>query len=49
MGRHPVEVSFNILHMYRLFALELVVVEGPSGKHVAATWNVRREPSQHLL
>ena len=27
MGRHPVAVSFNILHMYGLFALELVVGE----------------------
>ena len=28
MGRHPVAVSFNILHMYGLFALDLVVGEG---------------------
>ena len=28
MGRHPVAVSFNILHMYELFALDLVVGEG---------------------
>jgi len=28
MGRHPVAESFNILHMYGLFALDLVVGEG---------------------
>jgi len=28
MGRHPVAVSFNILHKYGLFALDLVVGEG---------------------
>jgi len=28
MGSHPVAVSFNILHVYGLFALDLVVGEG---------------------
>jgi len=28
VGRHPVSVSFNILHMHGLFALDLVEREG---------------------
>ena len=33
--------SLNMLHMYGLFALNLVVRRGLHGKHVAATWNIK--------
>ena len=43
MGRHPVAVVINTLHMYGLFALDLVVGRGGRlhGKHVAASWNIK--------
>jgi len=41
MGRHPVAVSFNILHMYGIFALDLVVGEGATRE--ACSGNLERK------
>ena len=49
MGRHPVAVVINILHMYGLFALDLVVGRGATQEACSGILEHKREPSQHLL
>ena len=41
--------AFNILHMYGLFALNLVVGRGATREACSGNLEHKREPSQHLL
>ena len=41
--------SFNMLHMYGLFALNLVVWRGATREACSGNLEHKREPSQHLL
>jgi len=41
--------SFNMLHMYGLFALDLVAGRGATREACSGNWEHKREPSQHLL
>ena len=41
--------SLNMLHMYGLFALNLVVGRGATGEACSGNLEHKREPSQHLL
>ena len=41
--------SFNMLHMYGLFALNLVVGRGATREACSGNLEHKREPSQHLL